>query len=454
MKLKNLIKGLPVEIRGPKDIEITGISEHSKLTGPGNLFIAKREGVRYIGDALRGGAAAILTDIFNPFHKVTQLITSDMDQVEGALAKRFYEVPNGALFTVGVTGTNGKTTTSFLIRHFIQTCGLIGTIEVIIGGHHLPAELTTPDTVSLQKLLHEMVRAKETAAVMEVSSHALDQGRVRMIDFDLGIYTNLTQDHLDYHGTMEKYKQAKILLSRQSKKVIVNIDSAFGLDGITYGIDRPANYRAEELDLSAEGIGFTVQGVRFKSHLIGRFNIYNCLAALAAGREYGLSLEVMKERLASFPGVPGRLERVKHRHGAHVFVDYAHTDDALRNVLEALTELKEEKIITVFGCGGDRDRDKRPKMARAVEAYSDEVIVTSDNPRSEDPAAICAEVVAGFSEKMSYTVEVERRKAIHQAILKAKKGDIVLIAGKGHETKQLIGGRTIDFDDRKVAMEV
>ncbi|MBP9841672.1 MAG: UDP-N-acetylmuramoyl-L-alanyl-D-glutamate--2,6-diaminopimelate ligase [Simkaniaceae bacterium] len=454
MKLKYLIKGLPVEIRGPKEIEITGISEHSKLTSPGNLFIAKREGVRYIGDALRGGAIAVLTDIFNPFHKVTQLITSDIPLVECKLAERFYEVPKGKLFTIGITGTNGKTTTSFLIRHFIETCGLIGTIEVIIGGHHLPAELTTPDTVSLQKMLYEMVRAHETAAVMEVSSHSLDQGRVRGVNFDLGIYTNLTQDHLDYHGNMEQYKAAKLKLSTQSKKVIVNRDSSFGLDGITYGIEGPADYRAEEIKLSAEGLSFSLQGVRFTSRLIGRFNIYNCLAAIAAGREYGLSLEVLRDRLALFPGVPGRLERVPHARGAHVFVDYAHTDDALRNVLSALTELKKGKIITVFGCGGDRDREKRPKMAMAVEAYSDEVIVTSDNPRSEDPLDICQQVVAGFSKKAHYCVEPERRKAIHQAVLQANPGDIVLIAGKGHETKQLIGGRTIDFDDRKVAIEV
>ena len=454
MKLKYLIKGLPVEIRGPKDVEITGISEHSKLTGPGNLFIAKREGVRYIDDALRGGAIAVLTDIFNPFHKVTQIITQDIASVECAIAERYYEVPKNSLFTVGITGTNGKTTTSFLIRHFIQTCGLIGTIEVIIGRHHLPAELTTPDTVSLQKLLHEMVRVKETAAVMEVSSHALDQGRVRAVNFDLGIYTNLTQDHLDYHGTMENYKQAKLKLALQSKKVIFNKDSAFDLKGISYAIDQPADYRAEDVKLTAKGLAFTLQGVRFTSHLIGRFNVYNCLAAIVAGREYGLSLETLKDRLASFPGVPGRLERVKHRNGAHVFVDYAHTDDALRNVLESLTELKEKKLITVFGCGGDRDKDKRPKMARAVEAYSDDIIVTSDNPRSEDPAVICQQIVAGFSEKANYTVEIERRKAIHEAILRAKPGDIVLIAGKGHETKQLIGGRTIDFDDRKVALEV
>lgn len=483
MKLTKLLKGIAIpEIKGPKEIEITGICSNSKLVVPGNLFVARRgrvdDGVSYIPEAIACGATAVLTEMYDPTLKsITQIITRQVVAVEAKLAAHFYQFPSDELFMVGITGTKGKTTAAFIIKHLLDKihgiCGLIGTIEYILGKHRRPATLTTPDVVANHKMLREMVQQGCRSAVMEVTSHALTQGRVDGIHYDVAIFSNLTLDHLDYHGTMEEYCQAKNLLFRnlgkekRTKKgpvqAIVNADSPWtekitaGCQApiLTYGIDNKAELMASDIQFGRHGTtaAITYQGrtLPFRWPLIGRFNVYNCLAAIGVALTRGKSLEETAELMAAFPAVPGRLEKVDNDLGLEIYVDFAHTDDALKNVLQCLTELKKGRIITVFGCGGDRDTSKRPKMAEASERYSDITIVTSDNPRTEDPQAICQAIVKGFRHRDSYIVEVDRRRAIQKAIEIANKNDIILIAGKGHEPYQLFAHQTIEFDDRKVA---
>lgn len=463
MKLKKLFKDLNVDIKGSKEVEVTGICSHSDFVSPGSLFIAKKgktfDGTNFIPQALEAGASAILTDIYNPFlQNVVQVIYSNVSALESVLANCYYDNPSRSLFVVGITGTNGKTTTAYLVQHLIGNCGLMGTIETVIGKQRLPAQLTTSDVVTNYKMLREMVDHKMQAAVMEVTSHALDQNRVEGIHFDVGIFTNLSQDHLDYHGTMDAYKASKMTLFDHVEKAIVNRDdpATKELDGITYGIDADADLKATDIVESLEGTSFLLHYHKkvypFETQLIGRYNVYNCLAAIAVGMLRGLRVSSLQKKLALFTGVPGRLERIRNSHGMHLFVDFAHTHEALENVLRTLIKMKQGKIITIFGCGGERDQGKRPKMAQAAEQFSDRVIVTSDNPRHEDPERICHEVAQGL--RKTYDIEVDRKAAIKRGIFLAKKGDIVLIAGRGHEPFQKIGGRLIPFDDREVAREI
>jgi UDP-N-acetylmuramoyl-L-alanyl-D-glutamate--2,6-diaminopimelate ligase len=481
VKLKKLLKNIPVQaIKGSKEIEIAGLCANSKLVTPGDLFIAKRglthDGARFIPDAVAAGASAILTDLYDPFFtQVVQIIHPDVSAVEAAIAKEFYGHPSDQLFLVGITGTNGKTTTSYLVRHLLEKngerCGLIGTIEWIIGQHVFPSTITTPDILRNYKLFQEMVAKGCQSCVMEVSSHALDQGRVRSIEFDVAVFTNLTQDHLDYHQTMQEYAKAKAQLFSTlkgekpfAKKVIVNADSPYSAQMIadcpaevlSYGIERPSDLRAQEIRLSAMGMEFDVN-FRGKTHLftsssIGRFNVYNLLAATGVALARGLTLEQIGAALNTFTSVPGRLERVPNDKGLNIFVDYAHTDDALSNVLNTLRELKTGRLITVFGCGGNRDVNKRPKMGAVVETLSDLSIITSDNPRQEDPEEIIRNILVGLTNPAHALVIVDREEAIHRAIQMAKPNDIVLIAGKGHENYQIFSHQTIDFDDRTIAI--
>lgn len=477
-KLKVLLKGLPNAIvRGAQDKAISGLCSNSKLVAPGNLFIAKKgmtvDGNRFIPEAIQAGAVAVLTDLFNPFlpQTVTQIVHPDVVHAEAVLASAYYENPSDKLFLVGVTGTNGKTTTSYLLRHLLREdkhpCGLIGTVEWDLGEKIQPPFLTTPDCITNCRLLREMVNSGCKAAAMEVSSQAMDQGRVRNLDFDVGIFTNLTQDHLDYHHSMEKYADAKSKFFKMlsGKTAIVNADSSWSsrmLEGcsaevITYGIDNSADLRAERVVLDIQGISFDLhyreKTYAVKSSLIGRFNVYNILAAIGAAILYGMPFEKIIEKVATFQKVPGRLERIENTRGFSVFVDYAHTDDALRNVLETLREVSPSRITTVFGCGGDRDRGKRPLMGAVATKLSDFAVVTSDNPRHEDPQAIIAEVLQGCVKEAKLLVEPDRRSAIFSAIAQAKPGDTILIAGKGHERQQIFGSRIVDFDDCAIARE-
>lgn len=474
MKLKTLVHDLNIQIKGKKEIDITGISSHSKQVAPGNLFIARKglttDGQLFIEEALQGGAIAILTDLYNPFLEVTQLITPDPKELEAEIAKRFYKDPSSSLFLVGITGTNGKTTTSYLIRHLIEEkkgdCGLIGTIESLVGDHRFPSSLTTPDSITINKYLSEMVRFGCKSSVMEVTSHALIQQRVDGVEFDIAVFTNLSQDHLDYHQNMGSYAQAKALLFKQLTDfttAVVNIDDSYAATMVkqtrgkifSYGLENPkADLIAKEIKLSPEGISFMAQYQEqnefIQFSLIGRFNVYNCLAAIAVALVKGMTLKEIGKKLKTFKTVAGRLEKVSNAKHLHVYVDFAHTDKALENVLLTLKEFKKGKIITVFGCGGDRDKDKRPKMARVVEKYSDEMILTSDNPRSEDPHQIIKEMTQGLSKKEGFFVEVDRKKAIEKALLLANKEDIVLIAGRGHEQMQIFKDKAIPFSDKEV----
>jgi UDP-N-acetylmuramoyl-L-alanyl-D-glutamate--2,6-diaminopimelate ligase len=487
MKLKKLLEEITdYQVHGSQDITLTGVSANSKLTLPGYLFIAKRgqthDGGQYIAEAVGAGAHVIVTDHFTPsFPHIVQVIHPDVASIEAALAAGYYQHPSQDLLMVGITGTNGKTTTSFIIKHlldgFCGSCGLIGTIEYIVGTHRYPATRTTPDVTTNHKMLREMLEQGCRSAVMEVTSHALNQGRVDKIDFDVAIFSNLTLDHLDYHETMENYCQAKNRLFRElgqgtsyKKKprwAIVNQDSPWTskiLEGcqtnvLTYGIEHFADLYASSIRLDRTGTSaqVTYQGQTVDCFwpLVGRFNVYNCLAAMAVALTQQFPLEEVAQRMTQLPAVRGRLQAVENSLGLKIYVDFAHSDDALMKVLETLKELQTiGRLIVVFGCGGDRDRTKRPKMAKACERYADLCLVTSDNPRSEDPHQICEEIVQGFTKQDSYEVEVDRRRAIQKAIEKADVDDIILIAGKGHEPYQIFAHETIAFDDCQVAAEI
>lgn len=487
MKLKKILKEIPyATFKGSKDIDITGICANSKLIVPGNLFIAKKgridDGSKYIPEAVSGGAVAVLTDVYDPsFKHIAQIIHPDVSSIEASIAAAYYQYPSDELFLVGITGTNGKTTSAFLVKHILDAlntpCGLTGTIEYIIGQHRYQATRTTPDVTTNHKMLREMIRQGCKSAVMEVTSHALDQGRVQNIDFNVGVYTHLSLDHLDYHHTMDNYCIAKNRLftsldpkrkkkiSPNPKMAVINADCPWH-DKITSGCKAPQlSYGIfKEADLKATGIELLDAKTHFNVHyqgqslpltwpVIGRFNVYNCLAAIGVGLAYGAPLDQIIAILQKPPTVRGRLQPVPNALGLKIFVDFAHTDDALINVLDCLRELTQGKIIAVFGCGGDRDTSKRAKMAHAVEEHADFAIVTSDNPRSEDPAQIAQQIIQGFESPESYCIELDRREAIKKAIQMASAEDIILIAGKGHETYQIFAHKTIEFDDAKVAAQ-
>lgn len=463
MKLKKLLKDLDVEVKGSRDIEVTGISSHSQFVTPGGLFIARKgkafDGTTFIPKAIETGAAAIVTDIYNPFLKgVVQIISKEVNLIEGLLAKRYYQTEQNPLYLIGITGTNGKTTVGYLIHALLPHSGLLGTIETVIGKQRLPSKLTTADVVTNHKTLYEMAKQGLKSCVMEVTSHALDQNRVEGLEFDVGVFTNFSQDHLDYHGTMEAYLEAKLKLFSKCKIVLYNRDDAVEKHfskGISYSIEREGDFMAKNLQLSLEGASFDLhyngKVSAIKSPLIGKYNVYNALAALRVGLIRGEPLSLLKKRLSTFKGVPGRLEKIPHPRGVHLFVDFAHTPDAIERVLSTLSSFKTGKLITVFGCGGDRDALKRPIMGEIAERYSDQVILTSDNPRYEDPLKIIQEIRKGM--KKEPLIEVDRRKAIERGVFMAQKGDILLIAGRGHESEQKIGGRLVPFNDRKVAEE-
>jgi UDP-N-acetylmuramoyl-L-alanyl-D-glutamate--2,6-diaminopimelate ligase len=488
MKLKKLIKDIAgIEVKGSKEIEITGICAHSKQVVPGNLFIAKKgltvDGAQFIHEAVTSGAVAILTDFFDPTLKaVTQLIYPDISVVEGKIAAAFYQYPSSELLMVGITGTNGKTTTSYLIKHLLDycslPCGMIGTIAYMIGDHQLQATHTTPDVTANQKLLREMLHQDCKAAVMEVTSHALDQGRVNGIDYDVTIFTNLTKEHLDYHKTMEAYGEAKSRLFVSTtpfvkkrhpypKAAIFNKDDSYtshllGLSDVpslTFGIEsEEVDVKASAIEMSSLGSSFKVtyknENCLFVSPLIGRYNVYNCLAAIACGLSQEIPLSKIAEAFKSFTIVPGRLEPVFNSLGLKIFVDFSHKPDALKSVLESIQEWCSGRILTVFGCGGNRDPFKRPQMAAIAEKYSTITVVTSDNPRLEDPEKIIEEIMQGFSSRERVLVEPDRKKAIEKAISLARPEDVVLIAGRGHETHQIFAHQTIELDDRVVAREI
>ncbi len=469
MKLKQLIRGIEgIETRGSKEIEITGLSDDSRTTAPGNLFIARRgelfDGNQFIGRAIEAGASAVVADLYNPFLKATQLICKEPGRLQALLASRYYGKPSEELCVVGITGTKGKTTTSYLVRHLLEglgsPCGLIGTVETIVKEQRIRSRLTTHGAIQNQKLLREMVLAECEAAVLEVSSHGLDQGRVDEIAFDMALFTNLFPDHLDYHRTIENYASAKRrLFEKVNGTAILNGDSPWssfmegGKKRRFFGIETDADVRAKSLRFTEKGTEFSVQGVRFFTPLLGRFNVYNMLGAIAIGLERGASLSRIAEILSSFDAVPGRMEPVPNALGLRILVDFAHTGEALSSVLQTAREIAKGRVIVVFGCGGDRDPGRRKGMGEAAARGADLAILTSDNPRNEDPETICRQILDGFGDPKRALVELDRKRAIQLAVREARIEDVVLIAGKGHEKTQIFAHQTIPFDDVLVAKE-
>lgn len=481
--LASLVEG--AEIIGDPQAVITDIVQDSREVRRGAMFVAIAgahvDGHTFIPAAAAQGAAAVLTETEASVPPgVAILRVPSMEKALPVIVPTFWDYPGHTLRLIGITGTNGKTTTSYLLRAILQEAGqrvgLIGTIQTLIGDEKIPVHNTTPNVVDLQRLLARMVEAGMAYAVMEVSSHALDQNRVAGCDFDTAVFTNLTQDHLDYHGTMEKYRAAKGKLfqslafgEKPGKTAVVNVDDPAGafmlqcaaVDHVTYAVRaEDADLRAVDVRVHASGADFSVQGsfgrLKLRLKITGLFNVYNVLAAVGAALAENLPLAAIEKALTSFSGVPGRFELVDCGQPFAVVVDYAHTPDGLENILKTARQITSHHIITVFGCGGDRDKTKRPIMGRIAAALSDAVIVTSDNPRSEDPMGIVHDVMAGVRETIGIkAVEAipDRRQAIFVAIAMAQPGDTVVIAGKGHEDYQILKEETIHFDDREVARE-
>jgi UDP-N-acetylmuramoyl-L-alanyl-D-glutamate--2,6-diaminopimelate ligase len=460
---------------GAAGVEIAALAYDNRAVVPGTLFFCvpgfSRDGHDFAADAVASGAVALVVE--RPLGLgVPELLVDDVRAAMAPAAARFNDDPSARLEVVGVTGTNGKTTTAYLVRALLEAdgrpCGLLGTVTSIVGGHEAPVARTTPEAVDLQRLFAEMLAAGDRACAIEVSSHALELGRADAIHFAAAIFTNLTQDHLDFHPSMEAYFAAKrrLLESPLVGARIVNIDDPYGArlaaelpDAITVALTNGnADYRVGALRTGVGGSRFelvTPDGMlTLRSPLPGRFNVANVLGAVAAARALGVAQETIVKALPTAGRVPGRFEPIEEGQPFAVLVDYAHTPDSLENVLLAARELApDSRLICVFGCGGDRDRSKRPLMGEIAARLADLVIVTSDNPRSEDPAAIVAEIVAGAGP--GAVVQLDRRAAIGDGLAAALPGDVVVIAGKGHEQGQeFAAGRKLPFDDAGVAREL
>jgi UDP-N-acetylmuramoyl-L-alanyl-D-glutamate--2,6-diaminopimelate ligase len=485
--LHDLLDGVDVsELRsggagGARDVDVSSVVHDNREVEPGALFCCipgqTTDGHAFAAAAVGAGAVALLVEHFVDVD-VPQARVPSVRKVLGPLAARFHGEPSRAMRVLGVTGTNGKTTTTHLLESVARAAGdhtgVIGTITARIGDEAVALRHTTPEATDLQALLAAMRDAGAVTIAMEVSSHALDQHRVDATHFAAVCFTNLSHDHLDYHGTLDAYFEAKARLftTEFTRRATINIDDshgrrlreramAHGLDVVTFAVDDPdADMSADGIELGAAGTTFTLvgaDGTRIPVHttLVGMFNVSNALAAAATARAAGYGLDDVIAGLAAPLVVPGRMERIDAGQDFAVLVDYAHTPDALETVLGASRALTAPKgrVIAVFGCGGDRDRAKRPVMGEIANRLADVVIVTSDNPRSEDPAAIVDDVLAGVPRDASPVVELDRRAAIHDALTRARAGDVVVVAGKGHETGQTAAGVTVPFDDRRVARE-
>lgn len=472
-------------IIGNRDTVITGIEHDSRKVQQGTLFVCipgvHVDGHKFIPQAVAAGASAIVTtreDVEVP-EGIAVLRVKELQPALDTIVPYFHDYPARKMRVVGITGTNGKTTTSYITRAILRKAGykvgLIGTIQIMIEDEVLPIHNTTPDVVELQHTLAMMRDKGMDYVVMEVSSHALDQNRVAGIEFDTAVFTNLTQDHLDYHKTLENYMLAKAKLfdhvsekgCKQGKTAVVNIDDAAGAtmlahaecQHLTYAIEKEADLRATDILVHANGAEFVLHHESFGEmklslHITGIFNVYNVMSAVGAALSEHIDASVIKEALEAFTAVPGRFELVKAGQDFSIIVDYAHTPDGVENVLKTARKIAKKRIIAVFGCGGDRDRTKRPIMGRLAAELADVVIATSDNPRTEDPAFILSQVEEGVEEAIGtkhHELIVDRRQAIYRAVEMAEKDDIVVILGKGHENYQILKDKTIHFDDKEEA---
>ena len=491
MKLSTILRDLDTTaLDGSGAVDVTGVTCDSRQVRPGFLFVAipghACDGWTFIPDALGRGARTVIAEAgaetFRRFVRgrdipatVSFLQVPDSKAALATVAATFHGHPSRSLTTVGITGTNGKTTTAYLVRDVLRAAGkapgMLTTVTYEVGARSIPAVRTTPDAPTLQAALADMIRVGCQSAVLEVSSHAVVQQRIGQTSFDVAVFTNLTRDHLDYHGSMEEYFEAKAGLFAEGGghpapgTAVINTDDAWGRQlaqrdlpshVVTYGTQAGADVRASDIAVTPSGCRFHV-GTPWgeadcDTRLLGRFNISNILAAMAAGGSLGIDPTLMARVLSAAECVPGRLELVSTDRAAQIFVDYAHTDDALKHVLQTLREITTRRLFVVFGCGGDRDKSKRPAMGQVAEQLADYSIITSDNPRTEPPLDILREIETGFTHGQ-YEVLESRRDAIHRAIEMAGEGDVVLIAGKGHENFQEFANKTVPFDDRQVALE-
>lgn len=479
MLLKELLKNIDIiDTRNYKgDTKINNIVYDSRKAGAGSLFVCiegfKSDGHKYISQAVDNGTVAVVVqkdiddNIDIPIIKI-----NNTRKGLALLSACFYKNPTQHFKLIGVTGTNGKTTTTYLIKSILemnnQKVGLIGTNQNMIGDEIIPTERTTPESLELQQLFSKMLDKNVDTVIMEVSSHSLDLHRVDGCDFDIGIFTNLTQDHLDYHKTMDKYIEAKNILFKKCKKGIVNIDDKYSnyilknadSELLTFAIDKDADVKAKDIVLSQKGVEFTlcyqdIKQERMSLSIPGKFSVYNALGSIAACIILGVPTSVIKKGLSNAKGVPGRAQVVADHLDYTIIIDYAHTPDGLDNILNTVNGFVKGRVITVFGCGGDRDAAKRPLMGKTAGELSDFCIVTSDNPRNEDPNKIIEDILPGIDETdCEYIIIENRLNAIKHAMKIAKKGDVVVLAGKGHETYQEIKGVKYDFNEESIVREL
>jgi UDP-N-acetylmuramoyl-L-alanyl-D-glutamate--2,6-diaminopimelate ligase len=470
MELDRLAEALgPVEVLRPAPIDVRQLAYDAGTAEPGALFFcvpgARADGHEFASEAVARGAVALVVE--RPLELgVPQLVVRDARAAMAVAADEFYGHPSRELEVAGVTGTNGKTTSAYLLFSVLEAAGrrpgLLGNIERRIGGERRPAGLNTPEAIDLQRTFRELLDAGDRSCAMEASSHGSELRRLDRVRFAALVFTNLSQDHLDLHGTMERYFAAKrrLFVGRERPPAAVNVGDPYGrrlaeeLRGgrlLTFGAGADADVRAEDLELTPDGARFRAAGIELRTHLRGRFNVENVLGVVAASRLLGIEDDAIAAGVEALRGVPGRLEPVDEGQPFTVLVDYSHKPGALERVLREARELSRARVLCVFGAGGDRDRGKRPVMGRIASELADVAIVTSDNPRSEDPQAIVDEIVAGVSGDVE--VEVDRRRAIERALELAAPGDVVVIAGKGHEQGQEIAGRMLPFDDRAIARE-
>jgi UDP-N-acetylmuramoyl-L-alanyl-D-glutamate--2,6-diaminopimelate ligase len=481
MNLKELLRDIPgLQVEGDAEVEISGLAYSSKQVQPGFLFAAlrgeKRDGHEFIGEAISHGARAILSERPKPPNMIAAWVEAeDAREALALTAASFYGHPSLQMKVIGITGTKGKTTLTYLLESILRQAGsqpaVIGTINYRWAGKVIPAQRTTPEAPDLQRMMSEMLSLGMTHCLIEVSSHALDLKRVWGIHFDVAVFTNLSAEHLDYHPSLEDYFETKkklFFLNAKKRTAVVNLDDAWGkrliselpLITVSYGLEPAAIVRGQRCQFTENGLKAQVDypggTMKICSRLLGKHNLYNILAAVATSLALNVPAATIKEGITNLKGVPGRLEKIDNNLGLRIFVDYAHTDVALRSLLEAVRELKPRQIILVFGAGGDRDKGKRVRMGEVAAALADWTFLTSDNPRSEEPLAILAEIEQGFarSGSQAYAIIPDRREAIEVALASAKEGDAVLIAGKGHENYQIFKDRTIAFDDVEVARSI
>lgn len=480
MVLEELLKTISLKrVIGKTNIKIKDLQYYSPFVTKGSLFICiegfKTDGHLYIQDAINNGAVAIVTEKEVKVDEITLIQVEDARRTMASLASRFYNEPTKDLRLVGVTGTNGKTSTTYMVKSILDFCGnrvgLIGTIANWIGDKEIEAIRTTPESLDLQRMFSQMLEESIDTCLMEVSSHALQLARVDKCTFSIGLFTNLSPEHLDFHANMEDYRETKkALFYKTNSYNIINIDDFHGrviaqeikdlkTPLLTFGIEEKADIYASDIDMDIRGVRFNINTPKGRIYadvkIPGIFTVYNVMAAVAVSYCLGLNMGKVEKALNNMEGIPGRFEVIKEIKDFAVIVDYAHTPDALENILKSAKMFAKNRIITVFGCGGNRDKNKRPVMGKISGILSDYTIITSDNPRMEEPINIMAEIEGGISKVTNkYTIIEDRKIAIQYAIKMATTNDIIIIAGKGHESTQIIGNKIIPFNDRKIALQI